>query len=52
MKLKESVKKILSNYMMIEERIETFIDEGFVEKIKFKFCTYITDDTDFNWSIK
>ena len=52
MKMKEAVRKISSNYREAEKRIETFIDEGIVEKHNFKYCTYMKDNTDFEWSMK
>ncbi|MBQ4569188.1 MAG: hypothetical protein IJA62_03955 [Ruminococcus sp.] len=52
MKLKEAVKRINGIYASGEKRIVRYIDEGPKVKREFKPCTYISDKTDFDWSIK
>lgn len=52
MKMKEAVKRISAIYMTGEEVIESYIDEGLLQKREFRFCTIITDNSDFDWSIE
>ena len=52
MKMKEAVKRIQGLYKTGEERIIRYIEEGPKEKQEFRYCTYIADNTDFDWSIK
>lgn len=51
-KMKEATKNIGEIYQSAESRIETFIEEGMIEKPRYRCCTHIHDRTDFDWSMK
>lgn len=51
-KLKEVSKRIPELYLLGEERISSYIEDGVFDKQGFRFCTYLQEYTDFEWSIK
>lgn len=51
-KMKEASKRISELYRLGEERISSYIENGVFDKQEFRFCTYLQERTDFDWSIK